>query len=329
MKAVAVHTVEEKQEQIRMRREEQRVLGRHIDKIISDGQQVQQGTAVGCGGPGLCPSIGRGVARLLGLSRRVGAVSTSEIEVAVEDGGTQKVMRANVGLALFGKPLGNKATAAGKLQAATSAMRERVEELDRRVEAGKSASLAAMKSGNKQLAIRELRRVKMMEKQATSTQSALDAVEAQSDMLEQTALQREVASALGATAKSLKSQKGLLSKAEDAVDAAAEMRDLHEDLSQVMAGLGESTSNDYDEDELMQELQGMMTDDNTNSTPVADSDVEDRQRAHKALQELEKKHAIYDEAERTRQGLPLAPTTIIVNGKAAMKDRESVSLLSQ
>jgi len=232
-------------------------------------------------------------------------------------------------MALFGKPLGKKATAAGKLEAATCAMRARVEELDRRVATGKAASLAAMKAGNKQLAMRELKRAKMMEKQAASTQSALDAVEAQSDMLEQTALQREVASALGATAKSLKSQKGLLAKAEDAVDAAAEMRDLHEDLSQVMAGLGESTSNDYDEDDLMEELQGMMADDTADPPPAAANGVSESERMRKAQEELERKHAAYDEAERLRQGLPAAPSTIVGNGKAAMNGRESVALLAQ
>lgn len=265
---------------------------------------------------------------MFGLSRSAGAVATSEIDVVVEKSGVQRAMGGKVGMALFGKPLGKKATAAGKLEAATSAMRARVEELDRRVATGKAASMAAMKAGNKQLAMRELKRAKMMEKQASSTQSALDAVEAQSDMLEQTALQREVASALGATAKSLKSQKGLLSKAEDAVDAAAEMRDLHEDLSEVMAGLGESTSNDYDEDDLMEELQGMMADDTTDP-PAAANGVAESERMRKAQEELERQHAIYEEAERMRQGLPAAPTTIVGSGKAAMNGRESVALLAQ
>jgi len=83
MRAVAVRTVEDKEEQLKTRRDQQRALGKHIDKIISEGQHAQQGSAVGCGGPGLCPSIGRGLARMLGLSRSVGAVSTSEIEVVV------------------------------------------------------------------------------------------------------------------------------------------------------------------------------------------------------------------------------------------------------
>tara|TARA_B110000967_G_scaffold208452_1_gene260714 strand:- start:2267 stop:3253 length:987 start_codon:yes stop_codon:yes gene_type:complete len=328
MRAAAVRTVEEKEEQLKSRKNQQRALGKQIDKMISEGQHAQQGSAVGCGGPGLCPSIGRGLARMLGLSRSAGAVATSEIEVGVEKPGVQRAMGGQVGMALFGKPLGKKGTAAGKLEAATSAMRARVEELDRRVATGKAASMAAMKAGNKQLAMRELKRAKMMEKQAFSTQSALDAVEAQSDMLEQTALQREVASALGATAKSLKSQKGLLSKAEDAVDAAAEMRDLHEDLSQVMAGLGESTSNDYDEDDLMEELQGMMADD-TADPPAAANGVAESENMRKAQEELERQHALYDEAERMRQGLPAAPTTIVGSGKAAMNGRDSVALLAQ
>ena len=327
MRDLAVRTVEDKEEQLRSRRDQQRALGKQIDKIIADAQQAQQDRAVGCGGPGLCQSMGRNIAKLIGLSRRAGAVSTSDIDaVSAEIAHKNKTGvnvpmggGSNLGLSLLGKPLGKKATAAGKLESATSAMRARVEELDRRVEIGKIASLAAMKSGNKQLAMRELKRAKAVEKQAVGTQSVLDALEAQSDMLEQTALQREVACALGESAKSIKSQKGLLSNAEDAVDAAAEMRDMHEDMNQVMSSLGESISNEEDDDDLMKELQKMMTDDIANPSPTVSSGVED----------LEKNNAIYEEAERTRQGLPSAPTSIIGDRKARkFKDITSVALLA-
>ena len=117
-------------------------------------------------------------------------------------------------------------------------------------------------------------------------------------------------------------------EAEDAVDAASEMRDLHEDLSQVMAGLGESMSNDYDADDLMEELKGMMADAHVDP-PAAANGVSESERMRKAEEELERKHAAYEEAERMRQGLPSAPTTIVGNGKSVMNGRESVALLAQ
>jgi len=130
-------------------------------------------------------------------------------------------------------------------------------------------------------------------------------------MLEQTALQKEVSEALGATTKSLKKEKGLLSKAEDAVDAAAEMRDMHEDLTQVMAGLGDALSNDLDEDELLEELRGMVADNDTEPTaPDVAAASEHSELAEKAAMEkatLEKKHKEYEQLERTRQQLPSAP----------------------
>ena len=295
-----VRTIEDKDEQLKLRKEQHRELGKTIDKIMSDGQNAQHGRSIGCGGPGLCPMFGRGVARILGLSGRVGAVATSEIDSASDRKGARNATAGNFSLALFGKPLGNKATAAGKLEAATVAMRARVHELDRRIAQCRATSLSAMKSGNKVVAMRELKRAKMLEKQAISTQSALDAVEAQSDMLEQTALQREVASALGATAKSLKKDKSLLSNAEDAVDAAVEMRDLHDDLSQVMSGLGESTSNEYDDDSIMQELFDMMSDDNENQKTTKTEPV------IKAQQEIEEHDT--DDGDHIRQSLPNAPT---------------------
>jgi flagellin-like hook-associated protein FlgL len=98
----------------------------------------------------------------------------------------------------------------------------------------------------------------------------MDALEAQSDMLEQTALQRQVASALGETAKTIKKEKGLLNQAESAVDSASEMRDLHEDISQVMAGLGDTWNTEFDEDALFEELNEMtIRESNKNSNPNA------------------------------------------------------------
>jgi hypothetical protein len=142
----------------------------------------------------------------------------------------------------------------------------------------------------------------------------MDALEAQSDMLEQTQLQKEVAAALGATAKSLKKEKGLLSKAEDAVDAAAEMKDMHDDLSQVMAGLGDAVHNDVDEDELLAELEEMVEGDDSEATArdeaAAKAAVLEAQKAESAAAEEHRKQQEYAELEALRQ-LPAAPTRAV------------------
>tara|TARA_B110001450_G_scaffold232007_1_gene234320 strand:+ start:102 stop:1052 length:951 start_codon:yes stop_codon:yes gene_type:complete len=257
-----VRTVDQKTNALGERQEEQRKLGRLIDRLIADGNLSQDDVASVGAGRGICPTIGRSIARFLGLSQRVApvVVSTREVQiapVAVSKDGTSRPCGSEISRAVLGLAPSRVKTPQIKLAAASEAMRARVESLELRVAECRSAATAAMKVGNKASAMRELKRAKMLEKQSISTQIAVDALEAQSDMLEQTALQKEVAAALGATAKSLKREKGLLSKAEGAVDAAMEMKDMHEDLTQAMSGLGDVASNDLDEDELMEELQNM------------------------------------------------------------------------
>jgi len=310
----AVRTVEEKNSAIKERQEEQRRLGRVIDRLIADGAVNHDEVASGCMERGLCPTIGRGVSRFLGISQRAKAVSTKEVEIAsvalAKDNATRST-GSEISRAVLGLAPSKKKTPQSKLVAASEAMRARVESLESRASEGRAAASAAMKAGNKASAMRELKRAKMLEKQTISTQSAMDALEAQSDMLEQTALQKEVAAALGATAKSLKMEKGLLSKAEDAVDAAAEMRDMHEDITQVMAGLGDAVSNDVDEEELMEELQSMAAGNDTDptATDVATASEHSEFASKAAVEQaaLENKRKEYEQLECIRQQLPSVP----------------------
>ena len=294
-----VRTVEEKNAELQERKQKQKELGKAIDKMVADSMSAQHGREVGCGGPGLCPMLGRGLARFLGLSRSAGGIPTEETTVSAA------ATNSSVAGRVFGKSMGKKATAAGKLESAKAAMKSRVELLEEKAQASRSASVKAMKAQKKELALRELKRAKMMEKQANSTQSALDAVEQQFEMMEATALSREVASALGATAKSLKKNKALLSQAEDSVDAAAEMKDLHDDMAQVMAAFGETThNNNYDDDELMAELEEMTHSPTREEDNVSEADERLAQEAQIALEE---KHEAYDRLEELRQALPEAP----------------------
>jgi hypothetical protein len=153
-----------------------------------------------------------------------------------------------------------------------------------------------MKSGNKAAAMRDLKRSKTLEKQLGTTQNVLDSMEAQSDLLEQTALQKQVASALGSSAKTLQKEKKILSSAESAVDQAAELRDLSHDLTDVLAGLEAPV--DYDDDDLLAELQGMVVDEEP--PPIDHAKVE--------ADLLEKKQAELEEARKISAQMPKTPS---------------------
>lgn len=314
----AVRTVEDKNAALKERQEEQRALGKHIDRLISEGQISQEATSIGCGGRGVCPAIGRGLARFLGISQRVGAVSTKEMEaVAVEKpvvAAKAKKEHSEITKRVFGVAT-KKMSPQNKLAAAADAMKARVEALESRAVQSRKSAQGHMRAGNKSAAMRDLKRSKALEKQALSMLAVMDAVETQSDMLEQTALQKEVAAAMGATAATLKKEKNLISKAEDAVDAASEMRDMHDDLSQVMSTLGEVATNDFDDDELMLELQGMTED--PDDPPLAEQASMAEKQAVDEKMELQRQRD-YEELERLRQQFPKAPTQKVIVEKQTL-----------
>jgi hypothetical protein len=331
-------TVLEKQEAQKAMREEQRRIGAAIDRLAAQSQAEQEAMVTGCGGHGIVCSMVRGLGRFLGIHRRVESQDAVQLSAVAAGSGasssaaTSSSTRAAAGSAsrVFGVAK-QKADPSVKLEQAASAMRSRVAALESRAEEARAAATRAMQAKQKALAVRELKKSKALEAQAASTQSALDALEAQSDMLEQTALQREVAAAIGATAKTLKKDKKLLSKAEDAVDAAGELRDLHADITSVMGELGEHGKYDYDDEELMAELDGMVQDqlqqphlesmheEPVPSTAATGGDAQTAESVRQAAAELDRRHAAYDEVERLRRGLPAAPTEI--------KQKETQSLL--
>jgi len=321
----AVRTVDDKADALKKRQEEQRQLGKHIDNLLEQGARAQEGESIGCAGQGVCPALGRGVARFFGISKRVSAVSTQELDaVAVDtlrshEAGTsasssvkveaKKKEHSELSKRVFGIQ-SKKVSPESKLAAVAASMKTRVESLESKAEQARKSAHDLMKSGNKAAAMRELKKSKAYEKQAASTLNVMDALEAQSDMLEQTALQKEVADALGATAKSLKKEKNLISKAEDAVDAASEMRDLHEDLVSVMGGLGDVVPNDFDDDDLLSELQDMLEtgradDESTERGELAD--LTDVELAQQDANDIEQRDEAFKAAQATRRKFPSAP----------------------
>lgn len=292
----AVRTVEDKKAVLDQRTSEQKALGAKIDQILAEGRGEREAEELGCGGRGLCPALGRGVARVLGLrARRKEGAAT--LEDAAQEGG----LATNTKARLFGVAARSPAS---KLERAASSLQHRVEALETRAQQHRQVATCKMRAAapDKAGALRELRKAKQCEKQAASAQGVLDSLESQADLIEQTALQRQVADALGSTAKSMKKDKKLLSRAEDAVDNAHEIKDLHDDLASVMEGFGGGAAAEYDEDELLSELQGMLDE----SPPPGPPDQVAQARA--SAQQLEHKHAQEDEAGTVRARLPRAPT---------------------
>lgn len=319
----AVRTVDDKADALKKRKEEQRQLGKHIDNLLEQGARAQEGESIGCAGQGVCPALGRSFARFFGISKRVSAVSTQELDAVVVDMASstetaasslvkveaKKKEHSELSKRVFGIQ-SKKVSPESKLAAVGASMKTRAESLESKAEQARKSAHDLMKCGNKAAAMRELKKSKAYEKQAASTHNVMDALEAQSDMLAQTALQKEVADALGATAKSLKKEKNLISKAEDAVDAASEMRDLHEDLVSVMGGLGDVLPNDFDDDDLLSELQDMLEtgraeDESTEREELAE--LTEVELAQQDANTIEQRDEAFKVAQATRRKFPSAP----------------------
>lgn len=213
-------------------KEAEKAMAQKIDKLVSGGELDDEAQRRGCGG-GCFPFLMR-----RGRSR---VAQESGLEVAV-----------------FGQSAagGSTASANARLEKAAEQMESHASQLYAKAGASRSKAKALMAQGKKQEAMLALKRAKALEKQAEVAASTHAAIEQQQEMLQSSALQREVASALSASiATTKKKTRGLLEKAESAVDGSAELRDVAEEINEVMGGLAKT--DDYDEDELMEELEKM------------------------------------------------------------------------
>ncbi|MGZ0213617.1 MAG: Snf7 family protein [Actinomycetales bacterium] len=276
MATVAVHTAEEKFRQLRMRKEESRKLGAHIDALVkqAEGDEVPSGCSVG-----LCAFV----RRKLGRGQ---AVRTVAME-AVRNGAHSNV---EMHRAVFGLAGARRAAdPAAKLDEAAQVMRARIAQLEERAVDQRKVASNLMKAGQKPQALRELKKAKAVEAQVEANQASLMAVEQQVDMLAQAAMQKTLASALATTSKSMKKDAKALGKAETAIEDAQEARDMATDLNQVMADFAGNGTGDVDEDELLAELEGMAAED-AEPPPPADAAATERARLAE-IAELEAKLA--------------------------------------
>ena len=223
-------------------KEAEKAMAAKIDKIVGELDDDTQRR--GCGG-GCFPFLMR-----RGRSR---IAQESGMEVAV-----------------FGQSAagGGAAHANARLEKAAAQIEDHASQLYAKAGASRSKAKALMNQGKKQEAMLALKRAKALEKQAEVAASTHAAIEQQQEMLESSALQREIASALSASIASTKKKtKGLLEKAENAVDGSAELHDVAQEINEVMGGLAKV--DDYDEDELMEELEQMQEETGEEAAPEA------------------------------------------------------------
>ena len=214
-----------------------------------------------------------GLARCNPWAKRAIRVATSEVAigaagaasataaaaaaaVTVGSTATKQSSAASAASRLFGTRK-TGASESKKLVDAISLASSKVQEMSQRVDVGKKRAMQLKNEGKRTEAILALKKAKNDEKLLASANAALETLESQKDMLENAALQRELASALASTTKQIKGQtKGLVKFAEKAVDDTQELRDDAEDLNAAFEGI-QSTFN-VDEEELLEELDAMM-----------------------------------------------------------------------
>ena len=197
------------------------------------------------------------------------------------------------------------ASATDRLSTAARSMESHAESLGERARAARARAKALMGAGKKPEAMAMLKKAKHAEAQYENALATHSALERQIDVLAESALQREVATALSASVSVAKKKTlGLLSKTEAAVDSAVELKDFAEDVSQAFGGL---QTDNYDDDELLQELQEMSMEEEVEeviatpapaqvATPAMIVDVSAYPTAPRAERKLERKSLLADDS---------------------------------
>jgi len=270
MDASVVVDLRSKQALQRAREREEAELIRRVETAMAKGQLgddlEDELQTRGCGGRWSCGLIGRGLRRRHAKLASADAAAANGVAMtagAGELGATAATAGAAVaGSAserLFGRRAGTvskKEAAVQKLHAAAESMAKRVEQLGARKSETAQRVLSLKQAGKTAEAVAMLKRLKQLEKQHASASATQIALEQQVDLLADAELQREVSAALTASLSTVKKKsKGLLSSAESAADDAMELRDLSDDVAQALGGL---QLDQYDDDELLQELDAMV-----------------------------------------------------------------------
>lgn len=220
-------------------------IAQEIDKMVRTGQLAiaDEDQVQGCGARFFCGLFG---------NRPTAAV----VEPRARTG-----MEARV----FGQKGKKQTCASDRLSTAAVSVNAHAEQLGDRARAARTRARELLASSKKPEALAALKRAKALERQAETATATHAALEHQVDILAESDMQREVASALSASvASSKKRSKGLLSKTEGAVDGATELKEFAEEVAQTLGGLQTDV---FDDDDLMEELQAMVSEDKI-QTPV-------------------------------------------------------------
>ena len=255
--------------------------------------------------------------------RKKEAATAADVEAAgAAASAAEGRVKAGAASALFGLAK-KQASPVEKLAEAAEAVAQRAVALETKVGEGRAEARALMVGGQKKAALRQMRRVKMIEGQLASVQSAADALEQQQLVLEQAALQKEMTTALSSSAKGLKKSKKLLSQAETAVEDASEARDAADDLSNVLAEFTTTSMLSADDDELLAELEEMASGGggggNSGDGDAEDEAEDEAVRAARDGEEIERRDRAWREAEATRARMPKVPSSRAGKGRAVEK----------
>lgn len=248
---MSVDSVPSKIEALKRRKLADAELGKKIDDLVRVHVENDPPSRVGC--------FGRAF-RSCGFARARTRVPT--VEAAPEAAPVAASSKTGMGRLFGAKSARNQQD---KIATALATVSTRLEALRTRVAEQKRQAVVANQAGQRETALRELRKAKSTAKQVSAAEAALEALERQQDLLSETELHKELTSALASTNLSVKSkQKGLLNASESAVDTAQELRDQAEDVAAVFEGIAPAV--DQDDDELLEELEELMNEGNTAPT---------------------------------------------------------------
>jgi hypothetical protein len=260
-----IATVLDKESVLHRRVENRRAIGRRVDDVLrrasTEANDENYGHSTTRHAGGMCGLVACMQRVFRGRSPvPTVAISAAQNGVAMNGSSTQSA----TGISFFGtrrSAAAEQDVAVGKLSTASRQIMERATLMRERAESSRTAARGCAERKQRAQALTHLRRAKAQEAQADKLESASVAVQHQSDVLEEASLHVEVAKALGETQKTLKRSQKAITKCESAVDDAAELRDMNDEMHGVLAQLGDSSSATIDDDDLMAELDEMMAPD--------------------------------------------------------------------
>lgn len=303
-------TVEHKTKMLDQRREELTRIGQKIDSVLDSAS----GNSTGCFG-----GVRRVLLKLGGCVRGTRSVPAVEVRAATDVASTAP-RGSKLNAALFGIA-GARQDPSQRLDEAAQVMRARIQQLEARATEHRVEAKRLLASGQRVAALRALKKAKTIESQVVSNQAAVDAVEQQVDMLAQVQMQKTVTNALASTNKSFKREAKTISKAEAAIDDASEMRDMASDLGAVMAEFASNSGNaDFDDDELLAELDDLVLDPPSNDMVAAVA-------AAGAPPSSSSTSTSEPSVVSTTHTLPAVPTTLPIVASRKTRSEERTGLL--